>query len=155
MLITNQEFLDSGLRVSNDISSTEIEFAIKTVEQFYLKPALTDEYYIQLNNNQTIESYRTLINGGTIEENREYAGLKFALYHLVYAYLMTEQQRITRYSTVDKTSEFSKNTEREDILQQARVHWDIGMSAVAEVQSYFGLDTTHNNQNNLFNTILI
>jgi hypothetical protein len=68
---------------------------------------------------------------------------------------MTEQQRITRYSTVDKNSEYSKNTDRDDILEQARVHWDIGMSFVEEVMKYYNLDTTHNKGNNLFETILV
>ncbi len=153
MLITASEFLDSGVRISNDISTSEVEFAIRTVEEFYLKPAITDENYIDLNSNPTTEPNRTLIGGGVIE-GKDYAGLKYALYHLVFAWISTENQRITRYSTVEKNSEFSKNTEREDILQQARAHWDIGLSAVAEVQGYYGLDTTHNNKNNLFETIV-
>lgn len=149
MLITFQEFIDSGVRISNDISQQEIELAIRTVEQFYLKPAITDEHYIDIKTNPQDPTNLILLNGGVIED-KEYAGLKYALYHLVYGYLSTENQRITRYSTVEKTSDYSKNTEREDLLQQARVHWDIGMSAVAEIQQYFGLDTTHNNKNNLF-----
>lgn len=154
MLITFQEFIDSGIRISNDISQSEIEFAIKTVEQFYLKPAITDEHYIYLKTNPEDPTNLILLNGGVIE-GIEYAGLKYALYHLVFAWISTENQRITRYSTVEKNSEFSKNTEREDILQQARAHWDIGLSAVAEVQEYYELDTTHNNKNNLFETILV
>lgn len=153
MLITANQFLDSGLRVSNDISTSEVEFAIRTVEQFYLKPALTDTNYIELDTNPTTEPNKTLIEGGVID-GVVYAGLSMAECHLVYAYLMTEQQRITRYSTMDKTSEFSKNTDRDDILEQARVHWNIGMSFVAEVQEYFGLDATHNNKNSLFETIV-
>lgn len=153
MLLTYTEFLDSGVRISNDISQSELEFAIKTVEQFYLKPALTDTHYIELDNNQTTEPNKTLLKGGVID-GKQYAGLKDALCHLVYAYLSTEQQRITRYSTVNKDSEYSKTTDRDDILEQARVHWDIGMSFVQEVIGYYGLDTTHNRTNNLFETIL-
>lgn len=153
MLITASEFLDSGVRISNDISTSEVEFAIRTVEHFYLKPAITDEHYIYLNTNPEDPTNIILLTGGVIE-GKEYAGLKYALYHLVFAWISTENQRITRYSTVEKNSEFSKNTEREDILQQARTHWDIGMSFVAEVMEYFGLDAAHNNKNALFETIV-
>lgn len=151
-LITIQGFLDSGLRVSSDVTDNEVQFAIETVEQFYTKNALTQEHYNDLIANQNTEPNRTLLRGGTVD-GITYAGLMKAEYHLTYAYLMTENMRITRYSTMEKNSEFSKNSNREDILEQARVHWDIGMAFVSEVMEYYGLDTTHNNQNNLFETI--
>lgn len=153
MILSYNDFIDSGVRISSDISQSEIEFAISTVEHFYLKPAITDEHYIDIDTNPTTEPNKTLIKGGVID-GKSYAGLKHALCHLVYGYLMTEQQRVTRYSTVDKNSEFSKNTDREDILEQGRLHWTIGQASVAEVQTYFGIDTTHNSKNNLFETIL-
>lgn len=154
MLITIQGFVGSGLRVSSDVTDKEIEFAIQTVEQFYTKNSLTQEHYNDLIANPNTEPNRTLLRGGTIE-GITYAGVMTAEYHLVYAYLLTENMRITRYSTMEKNSEFSKNSNREDILQQARVHWDIGMAFVAEVMEYYGLDTTHNSGNNLFETILV
>ena len=153
MIITYQDFIDSGMRVSSDISESEITNAISTVENFYVKTSLTDEHFIDLCSQSTTDPNKTLVKGG-IMDGKQYAGLKMAEYHLVYAYLMTEQQRITRYSTVDKNSEYSKNTDRDDVLEQARVHWDIGMSFLAEVQTYFGIDTTHNKTNNLFETIV-
>ncbi len=153
MILSYNDFIDSGVRISSDVSQSEIEFAIKTIENFYLKPALTDEHYIELDTNPTVEPNKTLIKGGVID-GKSYSGLKHALCHLVYGYLMTEQQRVTRYSTVDKNSEFSKNTDREDILEQGRTHWNIGMSFVQEVMVYYGIDTTHNRTNNLFEGVV-
>lgn len=153
-LIAVQTFLNSGIRVSSDITEQEITFAINTVEQFYVKNALTQEHYNDLLNNPSTEPNRTLLRGGTID-GITYAGIMQAEYQLTYAYLLTENMRITRYSTMEKNSEFSKNSDREDILQQARVHWDIGMAFVEEVMKYYNLDTTHNKGNNLFETILV
>lgn len=152
MLITIQGFVSSGLRVSSDVTDKEIEFAIQTVEQFYTKNSLTQEHYNDLIANPNTEPNRTLLRGGTIE-GITYAGVMTAEYHLVYAYLMTENMRITRYSTMEKNSEFSKNSTREDILEQARMHWDIGMAFLNEVMTYYNLDTTHNSGNNLFESI--
>ena len=152
-LISVQNFLDSGVRISSDVTEKEIAFAITTVENFYVKNALGNENYNNLLNNTTTEPNRTLLRGGTID-GVTYAGLWPAEYHLVYSFLLTENMRVTRYSTMEKNSEFSKNSDREDILQQARVHWDIGEAFVKEVMKYYGLDTTHNKENNLFNTIL-
>lgn len=153
-LISVQNFLDSGVRISSDITDKEISFAINTVENFYIKNVLGNENYNNLLNNTTTEPNRTLLRGGTID-GITYAGLWPAEYHLVYSYLLTENMRVTRYSTMEKNSEFSKNSDREDILQQARVHWDIGMAFVKEVMKYYNLDTTHNKGNNLFETILV
>lgn len=36
MIITAQEFLDAGLPIAYDIPANEIDFAIKTVEQYML-----------------------------------------------------------------------------------------------------------------------
>lgn len=152
-LIAVQSFLDSGVRVSSDITDKEITFAINTVENFYVKNALTQEHYNDLISNPNTPTNRILLRGGTID-GITYAGIMQAEYHLCYAYLLTENMRVTRYSTMEKNSEFSKNSNREDILEQARVHWDIGMAFVEEVMKYYDLDTTHNNQNNLFETIL-
>lgn len=153
MLITAQNFIDSGIRVSSDISDSEINMAIITVEQFYLKNRIGDTNYADLNTNPATATNYILLNGGTIDDV-VIAGLKLALYHLVYAYLLTDTMRITRYSTMEKNSEFSKNSEREDILEQARVHWNVGMSFVGEVEKYYGLDNTRNNTNNLFCSVL-
>lgn len=153
MIITATQFLDSGMRVSNDISESEITTAISTVENFYIKPHLTEEHYTQILTQPTVEPYKSLIKGGVVD-NVHYAGLELAMYHLVYAYLLSDNMRITRYSSVEKNSEYSKNSEREDILEQARVHWNVGMTFTEEVMKYWNLDTNHNNKPNLFESIV-
>lgn len=153
MLLTHTEFLDSGLHVSNDISEDEIKFAISTVENFYVKNAIGDTNYQNLNSSPTDPTNQILLKGGVLN-GVTYAGMKLAECHLVYGYLMTETQRITRYSTVNKDSQFSKQSDRDDIMEQGRMHWNIGMSFTEEVMKYYGLDTTHNRTNNLFETIV-
>lgn len=152
MLITTSEFIDSGVPISNDISTAEITMAIDTVENFYLKSQITDANYIDLETNPTEAKNYILLNGGVIDDVK-YAGLKKALYHLVFGYLLMDLYRITRYSSVEKTSEFSKSVTREDLFIQGRTHWEIGMAYVEEVQNYYGLDTKHNDKNNLFETL--
>lgn len=152
MLITVNEFIYSGVPISTDISDAEISLAILTVEDFYLKEKITDQNYIDLTQNPTSATNYILINGGVIDDVK-YAGLKNALYHLVYAYLMMDTYRISRYASVEKTSEFSKSVTREDLFNQARVHWDIGNAFVQEVQKYYNLPLT-NDTNTIFETLL-
>lgn len=152
MLITIQEYLNSGLPVSVDIREAEVKFAVETIENFYVKNRLTQEHYNDLLNDQLTEPNHTLLRGGTID-GVTYAGVIAAECHLVYAYMLTENIRVTRFSSVEKNSEFSKNSNREDILEQARLHWNVGISFLNEVMTYYNLETEHNNGNNLFETI--
>lgn len=151
MLISVSEYINSGLPVSTDISEYEIENAIKTVEHFYVKNRIGDANYIDLET-PSATNY-ILLNGGTIDD-KVFAGLKMAMYHLVYAYMIINNIRQTRYSSVEKTSDFSKNSEKNDIWTLARTHWDMGMAFCAEIEEYYGLDSSRNQNNNIFETIL-
>lgn len=146
--ITYSEFLASGLPVSDDVSTYEVEFCINSVEEFYLKAQLTDEHYLALLETPT----SPLVSGGVIDGKR-YAGLKQAMYHLVFAWMIVNDYRITRYSTVEKTSEFSKTPDPEKQELLARRHWEMGEAFVKEVKDYFDLDD-NNDKNNIFSTLL-
>lgn len=147
-LITYNEFINSGLPVASDISEYEVEASIIAVEEFYLKNRITDEHYIDLLQNPLVGDNPTLLGGGIID-NKKYAGLKRALYHLVFAYMLINGYRVTRYSAVEKQSEFSVIPDRDDLTEQAKQQWEIGEAFVREVQVYYGIDPSSNSENNL------
>lgn len=160
MLITKIEFINSGMPTSQSIVGTttepsnEIDIAITTVEEYYLKPRLTDSYYIDLLSNPTAGDNNILLNGGTLQ-GKHFAGLKNALYHMVFAYLLVyHYNRLTRYGSVRKDSDYSRDPDLEDLYAQAKIHWEIGMTFVDEVLKYYNLDTDGNNLPNLFETIV-
>lgn len=153
MLITYNEFISSGMPTSDDISQYEVEAAINATEEFYLKSKLTDEHYIDLSDNPTDPTNQILLEGGNIE-NKHYAGLKNALYHMVFAYMLVDGYRLTRYSSVEKTSEFSKGVDPEDLNETARRHWNIGISFVQEVQRHYGLNPAEHSGNDMFELLL-
>ena len=144
MFLTADEFLNSGLRVSDDISTYEVEEAISMVEDYFIRPHLTDEHFIELEayNDQTEQDPEDdeyiLINGGTIDTKR-YAGLKKAEKYLVFAWLGVNMNRLTRYSTVEKDSEYSKSANTDNLERQMRLNHEIGEQFLKEVMSYYNL----------------
>lgn len=147
MFLTSDEFLNSGLRVSDDISTYEVEEAISMVEDYFVRPHLTDENFIELeayNDQPTAEQdpqddEYILINGGTIDSKR-YAGLKKAEKYLVFAWLGVNMNRLTRYSTVEKDSEYSKSANTDNLERQMRLNHEIGEQFLKEVMSYYNID---------------
>lgn len=154
MLITVQEFKNAGLPVATDIKDAEIQMAITTIEEYYLKPRILDVNYIDLTNNPATAINYILLNGGVIDGVR-FAGLKNGLYHLVYAYLIMDEYRLTRFASVEKTSEFSKTVVREDLEDNARIHWNVGIAFVKELQKYYNINNNECIQNTLFESIVI
>lgn len=149
MLISYSEFIDSGMPVSTDISQIEVEAAIQAVTNFYIKPLIGDENLLDLLNNPTDETNKILLKGGELD-GKLYTGLQTAMYHLVFAYMLMDGLRITRYSSVEKDSEYSKSVSRKDLYNQGRVHWDIGDAFVKEVMNHYGLAITGNCNMNPF-----
>lgn len=143
MLISYSDFIDSGMPVSSDISQIEVEAAIQAVTNFYIKSLIGDENLLDLLNNPTDETNKILLEGGELD-GKLYAGLQPAMYHLVFAYMIMDSLRITRYSSVEKDSEYSKSVLRKDLYNQGRVHWDIGDTFVKEIVNYYGLDANCN-----------
>lgn len=129
MIITAQEFLDAGLPVAYDIPVNEIDFAIRTVEQYMLRPIFHDNLWSEIVNNP--DDYGDTING-----NDTMLGLKDAEYHLVFAYLLWDRVRLTRFGDHVKQSDESTTPSRDDIMTQAKVHWEIGTSAAYECAKY-------------------
>lgn len=141
MILSVAEFLACGLPVSSDISEADVENCIFTVEEYYLKPRITDENYIDLLTEPTEETNAILISGGTMtDEVKHFAGLKKGICYLTFAYMMANNYRVTRYSTVEKNSEFSRSVSRADLLDMARTNWEIGEQFVREVVDFYGIE---------------
>ena len=147
MTITATEFMNSGLGVSTDITDPEIEMAIKTVEQFYVKPVFGDETWSNIC--QHPASYAEMISG-----TDTLAGLKAAEYHLVFAYMLYDNVRLTRYASVIKNDEHSNEPSREDLLKAAAYHWEIGSTFVLECSKFIGIEKPKQLNNLIFNELL-
>lgn len=146
MIITVSEFFNSGMPVSTDITDPEIEMAIKTVEQMYVKQ-MFGELWSDIAQHPV--SYSELING-----TDSMAGLKMAEYHLVFAYMIYDDMRLTRYHAVVKNDEHSENPSREDLLSIAKHHWEIGMTFVDECSKYAGVERDKHINNLIFNELV-
>lgn len=146
MIITASEFFNSGMPVSTDITENEIEMAIKTVEQMYVKQMFGELWSDIV---QHPFSYSELIDG-----TDSMAGLKMAEYHLVYAYMIYDDMRLTRYHALVKNDEHSENPSREDLLHIAKHHWEIGMAFVDECSKYAGAERDKHTSNLLFNELV-
>lgn len=128
MFITPTYFIDSGVPVSSDISETEVSLAIKTCEQFYVKPRLGADKYADMLSNPT--QYADIING-----NDTIGGIKLMETHLVYSYMLYEMMRLTRYSSVVKRSDESEAPKREDILALCKHHYEIADVLMREIMN--------------------
>lgn len=126
MILNATTFFDCGLPTASDLSEQEVNFAIRTVELYVVKPMLGDETYGDIVENPT--SHTSEINGTTTT-----AGLKSAIEHLVYAYMLWDRSRLTRYTTVVKNDEHSTEPKSEDLFQICKAHWEIGIAFVLEV----------------------
>ena len=146
MLLTTDEFLNGGMPVSDDISTYEVEEAIQMIEDFVVKPHLTDENFIALEAYNDLppaeqdpeDDEYILINGGTID-NKRYAGLKKAIKYLVFAWMGVNLNRLTRYATVEKDSEYSKPASLENLERQMRLNYEIGTQFLNEVMTYYNI----------------
>lgn len=113
-LITASEFFDCGLPVSDDIRDAEIEFATNTIEQYMLVPFLGDLLATVINEPS---EYTDILNAPD--------GLKQTMYHFVFAYLLYDRIRLTRFSSVIKNDEHSTDPSSKDIMDLAKMHWEI------------------------------
>lgn len=142
MILDTNTYFDCGLPTSNDISAQEVEFAITTIEQYYVKPRLGAELYADIADNPS--NYEEALNG-----SNNVAGLKTAVEHLVYAYMLWDRTRLTRYTTVVKSDEHSTEPKSEDLYQICKAHWEIGEAFVLEVCKFLNAPEPNYPLNNL------
>ena len=86
MILDATTFFDCGLPTSNDISTQEVEFGIRSVELYVVKPILGAETYANIVEDPV--TYADAVDG-----TNTVAGLKTAIEHLVYAYLLWDRTR--------------------------------------------------------------
>lgn len=147
MIITAQYFMDCGLPVASDISEAEIDMSIKTVEQGFVRPRIGDLKWADICTNPS--EYETALDGGVT-----LAGLKFAECHLVFAYMLYDKMRLTRYTTVVKNDEHSENPSRKDIMDIASMHWEQGETALRELLKYLQIKDNGCRNNLIFDELL-
>ena len=86
-IITVNDIINSGLRISSDISDSVIQFAIETVERAYVTDMIPIYQDILTNPSQ----YQDIING-----TNKQPSLRSAICHLVYAWVLYDNFFATR-----------------------------------------------------------
>lgn len=147
MILTPTYFMDSGIPVSSDISESEVTLAIKTCEQFYVKPRLGADKYADIVENPT--EYAEIING-----TDTLCGLKLMETHLVFAYMLYDMMRLTRYSSVVKRSDESEAPKRDDILALAKHHYEIAEAFMVEIAESLQIKIEPHYNNFIFGELL-
>lgn len=142
MILDTETFFNCGLPTSTDISEQEVMFSIKTIEQYYIKPRLGAELYADIvanpdNHTDEIEGTNTM------------SGLKTAIEHLVYAYMLWDRTRLTRYTSVIKNDERSIEPTPEALFQICKAHWEIGEAFTLEVCKFLQAPEPKHPLNNL------
>ena len=122
MIITPEYFYNCGIPTSTDIDRNEVNFAIDTVTHTIIYDYLGAEKLNDIIENPETEENILIING-----NGAFPGLRLALVHLVFAYLLFDRIRLTRYSSVVKDDEHSKDPDYKDIYSVAQMHFETGM----------------------------
>lgn len=152
MIITANELLNSGLPISDEISTNTLNDAIMTAESMIVLPRLGDTLFTEIEYNP--EDYDVILNGGLMTEElvigdesddssddlaivARFSGLKFAEYHLAFAVLLTNTVVATTFGTVVKKDDYSDAAGAERIERLARQHTAIGMKAIQEITDWF------------------
>lgn len=142
--ITAEEFFNSGLPVSDDIRSEEVDFSINTVEQFFVKQYLGETFNAIIADPST---YSDILNAPD--------GLKQAMYQLVFGYMLYTNIRLTRYASVIKDDEHSTGPSMKDLLEMSRLYWETGTVFLYRVCKSFDIDPTKVKRNDfIFNELL-
>ena len=145
-LITPTEFFNCGLPVSDDITTAEVDFAVNTVEQYFIVPFLGD-LFGEILDCESGSTYWDILNAPD--------GLKMAMFHLTFAYLVYDKIRLTRYSSVIKNDEHSTDPSFADVKKISNLHWEIGFSFLLKICEKLSIDTKAIQRNDLiFNELV-
>lgn len=147
-IVTPSDVINSGLPISSDITEQEVSLAINTVSQFYLKNVLGADLYADIMQD-TEHQYDDIVIG-----NDRIAGLRLAMEHGVFAYLIYDSIRLTRYGSVRKESDESQNPKIDEILSLAKHHWEICMAFVREIAESLQIEMPKGANNFIFNELL-
>lgn len=155
MIITTTDLLNSGLPVSEEISDEKLERAIKTAEQFLVKPRLGALYVTIITEPS---EYATILDGGiyTLPDGSEVylSGLCEADKELAYACLLRDILAATTFGSVLKKDDYSDQSDEERLNAVARYHTEIGLAYLKEVTDVLGIDNTGLWLNNWFEELI-
>lgn len=146
MLITTTDIYNSGLSVSEEIPQANVERAIKTAEQFMVRPRLTDKVYIDFVNGL----HNDLLNGGIVGESYV-TGLKEAEIELTFAVLLHQSINATTFGSVVKIDDYSKYAGYDNIAEEAKRHIEIGLAYLKEITNILGIKEEDQILNNFSN----
>lgn len=133
-MITYNEFINSGLPISDDLPDAEVDLAIATVTNYIVRPQLTDEFYNEL------------LEDNTLKEKVLEGGLRAAYLHFTFAYIIYNAFRVTRFGTVEKLSDESSKVGSGDIYYISKRHQEIGQHYLCTIRDMYNIKTE--NQNN-------
>lgn len=111
--------------VSDDIREEEVEFAISTVERNYLKPFIGEELYAEIVANPS--EYETLL-----DETDTTNGIRHAECEMVFAWMLYDRMRLTRYTAVIKDDEHSSDPSESDIMSICSLHWENALTTIID-----------------------
>lgn len=143
MIITANDLLSMGFRVSVDEDT--IGRAIQDAELFYVKSVIGNANYITYTG--TVEQGTNeyiYLNGGVVN-GVHYAGLKLAVAHIAYAYLLRMNVNSTNFGSVRKYDENSSNIDEELLYSTTKHHFTIGKSYLRELLPVIGGDFNNAN----------
>lgn len=147
-ICTPTDIFNCGLPIASDITEQEVTLAITTVSKFYLKNAIGADLYAAIMQD-TEHQYDDIVNG-----TDTLGGLKLALEHGVFAYMLYDTIRATRYGSVAKRSDESENPKREDVLTLCKHHWEICEAFVREVAESLQIEMPKGTNNFIFNELI-
>lgn len=134
-LISVDDFFNSGLPVSDDIRTEEVEFAINSVEKNYIKPVVGSELFAELVTDP--DSYSYLLDTTPLTN-----GIRHAECEMVFAILLFDRFRATRYTTVVKDSEESSEPSENEIMSVCSMHWEQALQTITDTLLENGLEPT-------------
>lgn len=112
-LITIEDLRTHTKNIARTVVWDDVEPYIREAQNLDIKPKIGDETLMKLLSEEN-EVYTLLLNGGIYTNNgqsRMFSGLKAALSYYIYARLVNNSFQFTRFGSVQKTDQYSQNTE--------------------------------------------
>lgn len=132
-ILTPTDVINSGLPISTDIRTEEIQFWIDTIETVYLRDILGPVYQEII---ETPADFTNILNGSA-----DTPSLKLGLLHAVYAYGIYEQVSSTRYHAVIKTSDESTVPDPKVLKNLSMHHYEIFLTICRRICEFLNIPT--------------
>jgi len=143
MIIDSNYLLEFGLQISDEITEDKLARAIKTAEQYVIKPRLGYELYADIVEDPT--AYETVLNGGLLVQDDKHiyvAGLKEAEAHIAFGILIAGDVNATAFGSVLKNDDYSTHADEDKLRRTGMMHTEIGMQYLKEITDYYKIDNT-------------